>query len=231
MKKKPILEESVTRRMMKMAGISKLSDNFLTESEDLEETEELEETDDLEESDSLEEEEESLEEMEKVDHSHPDHKMSNSVGKGPGPGGHTLKNAPASKRNHLEAGMPPMEEPTDDLGMEDPAAGMDMAPEEPMLDDEPATVEGLIDAIVSAIEVEAPGYLEVASEEPMDMEAPMDAPDDMPMDDEIPDDMAEAGPRLKGATREVPMEESYDEKINEMAAYIARSVTERLKSK
>jgi hypothetical protein len=218
MSKKNILGESATRRMMKMANIGKFADDFINESEELEEGEELEEDESL--------EEESLDEMDKVDHSHPDQ---------------TFKPHTPGKLNHLEEGMPPMDDedpmangdmPMDDAPMDDPmddmGMDMDMGPEEP------ATVEGLIDAIVTAIETSAPGYLEVASEEPMgDPMAPPE--DDLGMEDPMGDlgdeEIAEAGPRLKGATREVPMEESTDAKINEIASYIARQVKHRLNSK
>jgi hypothetical protein len=215
MKKKRILNEEVTRRLMKMANLDTFTEDFLAESEELEEN-------DLEEG-------EELEEVEKVRGAHADHK---------------LKNTPKSKRNHLEENLPPEDEMgVDPMGdapappMDDPMDDMDDMDDMGMEDSAP-TVESLIDAIVMTIEAEAPGYLDVQSDEPMEGpptdDVPMDIPqDEPPMDDEMPPEMEEAGPRYKGATKEVPMEgrKAVDNKINEVAAYIASQVTNRLKNK
>lgn len=221
MKKKRILNEEVTRRLMKMANLDTFAEDFLAESEELEE-----EDDRL--GGSKHKTDIGLEEVEKVKGDHADHK---------------LKNAPKSKRNHLEEMMPPEDEMGGDPMDDSPAPPMDDPMDDPMgdmgMDDDGApTVENLIDAIVMTIEAEAPGYLDVQSDEPMEGpptdDVPMDIPqDEPPMDDEMPPEMEEAGPRYKGATKEVPMEskKAVDNKINEVAAYIASQVTNRLKNK
>lgn len=238
-----LLSEEQIRRMHRLAKLDKYSEDFINENKDMDMGDDLDEME--------------TPSMDKVDHDHPDHEFKTGTGKGPGPGGHEFKNASPSKRNHLEEGAYGRDEDmmdTDPMGddmdsMEDLAddpmddmGGMDDMGEDPGMEATESDVTALVSALADAIEAETGIAVDVASDAGS-MEGPMDDMGDMgdempeePMGDEMPEepmgdeepDMEEAGPRLKGATREMPAE-SKQRAIDALAESVVAELKRRSK--